>query len=213
MNTARSASARRLVQAERIVRKIGAGLALPEALTMAGAAAMHRKSGKIEAGQTLRPERFLRTVGNGSAVPIRPAAEGDHARFHSLIPRFRSEFARCIHQRGQGAQRSRFTAQDAAAERADLQAGPLRLLHLAALQTALRPPSAGPPCGTARTRWRRGMCAAPRSHKSRRQAPPAQPAAAPPHTTAAPAPAGCGRARTALRLRRRSSASARAFCK
>ena len=37
---------RRLVQAERIVRKIGAGLALPEALTMAGAAAMHRKSGK-----------------------------------------------------------------------------------------------------------------------------------------------------------------------
>ena len=60
---------RRLVQAERIVRKIGAGLALPEALTMAGAAAMHRKSGKIEAGQTLRSERFLHTVGNGSAVP------------------------------------------------------------------------------------------------------------------------------------------------
>ena len=55
---------------------------------MAGAAAMHRKSGKIEAGQTLRPERFLHTVGNGSAVPIRPAAEGDHTRFHSLTLAF-----------------------------------------------------------------------------------------------------------------------------
>ncbi len=98
---------------------------------------MHRKSGKIEAGQTLRSERFLHTAGNGSAVPIRPAAEGDHT-FSFINPHFRSEFTRCVHQGRQGAQRSRFTAQDAAAERADLQAGPLRLLHLAALQTALR---------------------------------------------------------------------------